>query len=65
MGYGPTGMAVLYEAMNQSIFGPVAFNCAAPDDGNMYILNKVGISSNKKRNGYSQLLTVTCGLPLP
>ena len=22
LGYGPTGMAVLYEAMNQSIFGP-------------------------------------------
>ena len=39
LGYGPTGMAVLYEAMNYSIFGPVAFNCAAPDDGNMYILN--------------------------
>jgi acyl-CoA dehydrogenase len=40
-------MAVLYEAMNQSIFGPVAFNCAAPDDGNMYILNKVGTDQQK------------------
>jgi acyl-CoA dehydrogenase len=49
LGYGPTGMAVLYEAMNQSIFGPVAFNCAAPDDGNMYILNKVGTDSQKAR----------------
>ena len=47
LGYGPTGMAVLYEAMNQSIFGPVAFNCAAPDDGNMYILNKVGSDQQK------------------
>ena len=47
LGYGPTGMAVLYEAMNQSIFGPVAFNCAAPDDGNMYILNKVGTDRQK------------------
>jgi len=47
LGYGPTGMAVLYEAMNQSIFGPVAFNCAAPDDGNMYILNKVGTDQQK------------------
>ena len=49
MGYGPTGMAVLYEAMNQSIFGPVAFNCAAPDDGNMYILNKVASQQQKVR----------------
>lgn len=49
MGYGPMGMAVLYEAMNQSIFGPVAFNCAAPDDGNMYILNKVASQQQKAR----------------
>ena len=49
MGYGPTGMAVLYEAMNQSIFGPVAVNCAAPDDGNMYILNKVASQQQKAR----------------
>ena len=49
MGYGPTGMAALYEAMNQSIFGPVAFNCAAPDDGNMYILNQVASKDQKTR----------------
>ena len=49
LGYGPTGMAVLYEAMNYSIFGPVAFNCAAPDDGNMYILNKVANQAQKDR----------------
>ena len=49
LGYGPTGMAVLYEEMNYSIFGPVAFNCAAPDDGNMYILNKVASEAQKDR----------------
>ena len=49
LGYGPIGMAVLYEAMNYSIFGPVAFNCAAPDDGNMYILNKVASEAQKDR----------------
>jgi len=49
LGYGPTGMAVLYEAMNYSIFGPVAFNCAAPDDGNMYILNMVATPAQKDR----------------
>jgi hypothetical protein len=31
-------MAVCYEAMNRSIFGPVVFNSAAPDDGNMMVL---------------------------
>ena len=49
LGYGPTGMAVLYEAMNYSIFGPAAFNCAAPDDGNMYILNKIATKEQKDR----------------
>ena len=47
LGYGPIGMSVLYEEMNRSIFGPVCFNCAAPDDGNMYILNKIGTDDQK------------------
>ena len=47
LGYGPIGMSVLYEEMNRSIFGPVCFNCAAPDDGNMYILNKIATEDQK------------------
>jgi len=35
------GLAACYEEMNRSIFGPVCFNCAAPDDGTMIVLNKV------------------------
>ncbi|CAG9269377.1 acyl-CoA dehydrogenase family protein [Paraburkholderia unamae] len=40
-------MAVCYEEMNRSIFGPVVFNSAAPDDGNMILLNKVATPDQK------------------
>ena len=43
------GMAACYEEMNRSIFGPVCFNAAAPDDGNMIVLNKVGTPEQKER----------------
>jgi acyl-CoA dehydrogenase len=43
------GMAACYEEMNRSIFGPVVFNSAAPDDGNMMILEKVGTEAQKRR----------------
>lgn len=46
---GVVGMAALYEEMNRSIFGPVCFNSAAPDDGNMILLNKVGSEDQKDR----------------
>ena len=49
LGYGPVGMAVLYETMNYSIFGPVCFNCAAPDDGNMYLLNTLASEDQKAK----------------
>ncbi len=43
------GMAVCYEAMNRSIFGPVVFNSAAPDDGNMMVLEAIGSPEQKER----------------
>jgi len=49
MGFGPVGMAALYEAMGRSRFGPVCFNCAAPDDGNMYVLNQLATPAQKAR----------------
>jgi acyl-CoA dehydrogenase len=48
-GLGKVGMAVCYEAMNRSIFGPVVFNSAAPDDGNMMLLEAVGTPAQKER----------------
>ncbi len=43
------GMAAGYEEMNRSIFGPVVFNAAAPDDGNMIVLNRVATEEQKDR----------------
>jgi len=48
-GLGKMGMAVCYEEMNRSIFGPVAFNCAAPDDGNMMVLEALGTRAQRAR----------------
>ena len=41
LGLPKVGWAAFYEEANRSIFGPLAFNCCAPDDGNMNVLNKV------------------------
>ena len=48
-GLDKVGMAVCYEAMNHSIFGPCVFNSAAPDDGNMMVLEKVATEAQKER----------------
>jgi acyl-CoA dehydrogenase len=48
-GLGKVGMAVCYEAMNRSIFGPVVFNSSAPDDGNMMVLEATGTPEQKER----------------
>lgn len=36
------GLAASYEEMNRSVFGPVCFGAAAPDDGNMRLLAQIG-----------------------
>ncbi|MDE0347682.1 MAG: acyl-CoA dehydrogenase family protein, partial [Boseongicola sp.] len=46
---GKVGMAVCYEEMNRSIFGPCVFNAEAPDDGNMMVLEKVATDAQKER----------------
>jgi acyl-CoA dehydrogenase len=49
LGLSVSGMAACYETMGRSIFGPVAFNCAAPDDGNMILLARIGTAEQKRR----------------
>jgi acyl-CoA dehydrogenase len=49
LGFSKMGMAVAYEAMNRSIFGPVVFNSAAPDDGNMMLLEAIGTPAQRER----------------
>ena len=49
LGLSKVGMAVCCEAMNRSIFGLVVFNSAAPDDGNMMVLEKLGTAEQKSR----------------
>jgi acyl-CoA dehydrogenase len=49
MGLPVVGWAALYEEANRSLFGPVTFNCAAPDDGNMNLLSKVATPEQRKK----------------
>ena len=48
-GLSIAGMAVCYEEMGRSIFGPVCFNAAPPDDGTMILLNKVARPDQQER----------------
>ncbi|MEU1206121.1 acyl-CoA dehydrogenase family protein [Nocardia sp. NPDC005825] len=41
--------AVLYEAAGWSTLGPVAMNCAAPDEGNMFMLSKIANPEQTQR----------------
>jgi len=41
--------AVMYEEAARSLFGPLAFNCMAPDDGNMNLLSRVGTPRQKEK----------------
>ncbi|MFT3988156.1 acyl-CoA dehydrogenase family protein [Aestuariivirga sp.] len=53
LGLPKVGWAAFYEEANRSIFGPLAFNCAAPDDGNMNILN-LTLKSETERDKWLQ-----------
>jgi acyl-CoA dehydrogenase len=41
--------AVLLEEAGRSLFGPLALNCAAPDEGNIHLLDVVSSESQRER----------------
>ena len=53
---GVMGMAALYEEAARSPFGPVMFNCAPPDDGNMIVLNKILKTEEQKKRWLQPLI---------
>src|SRR5262249_41773872 len=50
-GAGPTNLeyGILCEEMGRSLIGAMAFNCAAPDTGNMEILEEFGTPEQQRR----------------
>jgi acyl-CoA dehydrogenase len=48
MGLPVGAWPAVYEEAARSIFGPLAINCMAPDDGNMNLLAKVGTPEQKE-----------------
>jgi acyl-CoA dehydrogenase len=49
LGLDHRAKALVFEAAGYSPLGPVALNCAAPDEANMHLLEQVGEESQKER----------------
>jgi acyl-CoA dehydrogenase len=49
LGLDVRGQTVVFEEAGRSLFGPLALNCAAPDEGNMHLLEKVATPVQKER----------------
>jgi acyl-CoA dehydrogenase len=43
------GRAVVFEAAGYSMLGPIALHCAAPDEGNMHLMEVVATPAQKER----------------
>lgn len=48
-GFSFDEVAVLLEEAGRSLLGPLALNCAAPDEGNMHMLNVIATPEQKER----------------
>ena len=49
LGLSHLGRAVVFEAAGYSPLGPIALHCAAPDEGNMHLLEVVACEEQKQR----------------
>ncbi len=49
MGLSHIGQALVFEAAGWSTLGPVAMNCAAPDEGNMFLLGRIARPDQAER----------------
>jgi len=49
MGLPIVSWAVMYEEAARSVFGALAFNCMAPDDGNMNLLARAGTPAQREK----------------
>jgi acyl-CoA dehydrogenase len=50
LGLGTVAMCVLFEVAGQSLLGPLAMHCSAPDEGNMHLLSL--FASDEQRAQY-------------
>ncbi len=49
LGLDTIGMCVMFEQAGRSFLGPLALNCAAPDEGNMHLLSLYAGDDQKKK----------------
>jgi acyl-CoA dehydrogenase len=49
LGLDTRGQAVIFEEAGRSPLGPIALNCAAPDEGNMLLLERVATAAQQDR----------------
>jgi acyl-CoA dehydrogenase len=49
LGLDMRGQSVVFEEAGTSLLGPLALNCAAPDEGNMAMLEKIATPEQKER----------------
>ena len=49
LGLSHIGRAIAFEAAGYSMLGPVALHCAAPDEGNIHLLDQVANAAQRER----------------